>query len=624
MAKRKAKGGKPRDRLHRGDVVAPELHESEKPAKSSRGGWFSAGAIREIVESVVIAFVLAFLFRTFEAEAFVIPTGSMAPTLMGRHKDVICPKCGYQFQVSASDEVDHDTGARKPGVNIQSGTCPMCRFPMDFKPGNPYGDSYPSYKGDRILVVKFPYQFGDPERFDVAVFKFPGKARTNYIKRIVGLPGETIAISDGDLFFRPGRESVDLGQFQIARKPPKKLRAMLQLVYDNDHVPGELIESGWPARWTPIDGDDAASGWQASGDSRSFSTDGSAPGDAWIGYRHVVPSLDDWQFLEEGKMPPDNPSPSAQLITDFSAYNTGVRTLSSAEQRERPIYFEHSHNVSPEEMLTGDQLGLHWVGDLAVECELEVGSNSGDVVFELVEGGRVFGCRIDLANGKAVMSIDGLTEFRPVAETGVCGPGTYEIMFSNVDDELLLWVDGDVVDFDGPTTYGPLGNTRPKKDDLQPARIGSRGAAIRVDHLKIHRDIYYIAQRGGGGGPITDFTIQPYQRTYDSHGDSGRAERKEHTRVVSNPDAWAACSRRRVTFPLEEDQFLVLGDNSAESKDSRLWEGGGLPRLPHYVSRELLIGKALFIYWPHSLDRIPGTDIPAWFFPNFWRMWFVR
>ena len=45
---------------------------------------------RETVESLVIAFTLALLFRAFEAEAFVIPTGSMAPTLMGRHKDLDC------------------------------------------------------------------------------------------------------------------------------------------------------------------------------------------------------------------------------------------------------------------------------------------------------------------------------------------------------------------------------------------------------------------------------------------------------------------------------------------------------------------------------------------------------
>jgi len=60
--------------------------------------------LRETVESVAIAFILAFLFRTFEAEAFVIPTGSMAPTLQGRHKDADCPKCGYHYRVSASAE----------------------------------------------------------------------------------------------------------------------------------------------------------------------------------------------------------------------------------------------------------------------------------------------------------------------------------------------------------------------------------------------------------------------------------------------------------------------------------------------------------------------------------------
>ena len=35
------------------------------------------------------------------------------------------------------------------------------------------------------------------------------------------------------------------------------------------------------------------------------------------------------------------------------------------------------------------------------------------------------------------------------------------------------------------------------------------------------------------------------------------------------------------------------------------------------MDRDLLIGKALFIYWPHSWDQIPGTKIPLPFFPNF-------
>ncbi len=68
-------------------------------------------AIRETVESVIIAFVLAFLFRTFEAEAFVIPTGSMAPTLMGKHKDLECPMCHFRYQVSASDNQENNEPA---------------------------------------------------------------------------------------------------------------------------------------------------------------------------------------------------------------------------------------------------------------------------------------------------------------------------------------------------------------------------------------------------------------------------------------------------------------------------------------------------------------------------------
>src|SRR4051794_36437731 len=61
---------------------------------------------RETVEAIVVAMILALLVRGFEAEAFVIPTGSMAPTLMGRHKEVTCPQCGYVYAVNASEEVE--------------------------------------------------------------------------------------------------------------------------------------------------------------------------------------------------------------------------------------------------------------------------------------------------------------------------------------------------------------------------------------------------------------------------------------------------------------------------------------------------------------------------------------
>ena len=69
----------------------------------------------------------------------------------------------------------------------------------------------------------------------------------------------------------------------------------------------------------------------------------------------------------------------------------------------------------------------------------------------------------------------------------------------------------------------------------------------------------------------------------------------------------------------------MLGDNSAASKDSRLWLAG------HHVDRRLLIGRALVVFWPHAVPaswavplRFRGWDLrlPSW--PNFGRMRFVR
>src|SRR6476659_4631953 len=110
------------------DVSGKIAAKSAKPAAQVK-----SHAVRETVESIVIAFVLAFLFRTFEAEAFVIPTGSMAPTLMGRHKDVVCPKCGYRYQVSASEEESEDPH-RQTSLCI-AGKCPMCQYVLPMRPG---------------------------------------------------------------------------------------------------------------------------------------------------------------------------------------------------------------------------------------------------------------------------------------------------------------------------------------------------------------------------------------------------------------------------------------------------------------------------------------------------------
>lgn len=103
-----------------GPAKVEETSKSKKKAPDSPRDSF-----REVVETVVFVIVLVLLLKTFVAEAFVIPTGSMATTLLGYHKDITCPKCQYQFTVNASQEVeDQGRGQQK----VTGCTCPNCRF----------------------------------------------------------------------------------------------------------------------------------------------------------------------------------------------------------------------------------------------------------------------------------------------------------------------------------------------------------------------------------------------------------------------------------------------------------------------------------------------------------------
>ncbi|MFC1809441.1 signal peptidase I [Candidatus Omnitrophota bacterium] len=93
--------------------------------------------IKEWLEPIIIAFILAMFIRTFFVQAFKIPTGSMRDTLL---------------------------------------------------------------EGDRILVAKMLYWFKEPERGDVIVFKYPEDRKRDFIKRLIAKPNETVRITDGNVY----------------------------------------------------------------------------------------------------------------------------------------------------------------------------------------------------------------------------------------------------------------------------------------------------------------------------------------------------------------------------------------------------------------------------------------
>ena len=552
-----------------------------KPRKSE--GFWGSKSTRETVESIVVAFILAFLFRTFEAEAFVIPTGSMAPTLMGRHKDVYCPQCGFNYRASASDENPDNAGGR---ANVVKCSCPICAYVMDCNrsgAANSHGQKERTYNGDRILVSKFSYQIGNPKRWDVIVFKYPGNAKMNYIKRLIGLPNEMVRIQHGDIFVAENT-SGDTSEFRIARKQPHKLLAMLQLVHDNQYCSQALLGAGWPSRWQTVTGSSEPS-WteQQTPDRHSIARSRQT-------WTYDDPQNETLSWIRYGAFPPDLPSPELWRNIEAGRLNGKIPT-NKVQFGFVTDHYEYNQSRTQFGHRPGQNRPSNWVGDLAVEAQVEVEQNAGNLAFELVEGGHVLNCDFDLATGTASLSVDGgqgsfLGEHEQPdsttrsAGTKIQGPGKYRIMLANCDDQLVLWVNGKVVAFDGPTTYAHLDNNEPTSADHWPVGISAQGTKLSIDSLRVYRDVFYIA---------TDFD--------------------KMSRLISNVPGG-------VTFSMSDDQFFVLGDNSPASKDSRLWRVRSSD--PHWVDRELLIGKALFIYWPHSrADVFP-------FCPNIPRMGFVR
>lgn len=112
-----------------------------KKTKDKKGFSF-----RENIEAVTMAIAIALLFKVFILEVSKIPSGSMQPTLMG----------------------------------------------------NPTTQVF-----DRVLVDKLSFQFRDPERFEIVVFKHPLERSRVMVKRLVGMPGEELRIAHGDLWVRP-------------------------------------------------------------------------------------------------------------------------------------------------------------------------------------------------------------------------------------------------------------------------------------------------------------------------------------------------------------------------------------------------------------------------------------
>jgi signal peptidase I len=147
--------------------------KTERAALETRSVSKSNSRLRENVEAILIAVLIALFIRTFVVQAFKIPSGSMKQTLLiGDH--ILVNKFIY-------------------GVKI------------------PYLDTV-------ILPVK------DPQHGDIVVFRYPVDPKKDFIKRVIGVGGDVVEIRDKAVFINGKRVAHDYGFYTDTRNLPANLR----------------------------------------------------------------------------------------------------------------------------------------------------------------------------------------------------------------------------------------------------------------------------------------------------------------------------------------------------------------------------------------------------------------
>lgn len=489
------------------DLLAPAPAADEAVPQPRRAGLHAA----EVTQTVLVGLTLALIFRAFFIEPFVIPTGSMSPTLLGAHATQRCADCGWQYDfcpLSAGGA----TFELPPRV-----ICPNCRAPL-----RPEPDRTPPRAGDRILVEKWPVSLGLPlQRWDVVVFREPITLQQHFIKRLVGLPGEAVEIIDGDVYIDGA----------IARKPPHVQEGLWQDVYDQSHVPRPGTPAAQLARW--------------------IAPDNTADGEGWHG-----------------------------LDTRVIRYHSrgGARRLCFT-----PADRDYFEDFSPHNRGTADNV----VRDVRISFELTPLAD-GELVCEIVRGPLRLQARVRTGAGASLELVDrrdgaiawSALVARPSVVLKPGQPVAVEVAYVDrrayvrLDRQTQFDTGADLDRIDLPVEAAP-----------QPVGVSLLAGdfACELRRLRIDRDVYYTRTR-------------------------------ETRRALPGEP-----------FQLEADEYFVLGDNSADSHDSREWAASpgwtAVGVRPGVVAGGQIVGRAVFVYLPALL---PMDSQGRWHIPNLGQVRWIR
>jgi len=370
----------------------------------------------------------------------VVPSGSMAPALLGAHYDVKCRQCGFRFAC--------DADPAPPSGRVVCPNCGFCDNPLA---------SATLCGGDRVLLDRSAWRWRRPQRWEMAAFAHPQQPGMLCVKRIVGLPGEEIQIRDGDVY-ADGR---------IVRKNLDQLRAMAIAVYDANCQPDQ---SAAPPRWQP---QGPSGGWRINRGLFLHAAGSGSPAAEpvdWCVYhhRHGWPGL----HGHTGELPIDDDDP----------YNAGRGRRSDETRPVRDL------------LLQLRIVRTKGAGQLLVR----LAAGGRQYTLRLDPQRRHYQ---GLCDGQVLSGTGGPLDWTPGSHRLEVAYCDRQFMAALDGQMLVCWNDDDdrrpqaAASRRQPDASGPQ---RPSNDptSLQPAAVGAAGLEVEICDVRLARDVYYAAPPG--------------------------------------------------------------------------------------------------------------------------------
>jgi len=498
----------------------------------------TSSKIREYAESLSIAFILAMIIRCFVLEAFKIPTGSMEPTLRGDPSE-----------------------------------------------------------GDRILVSKFYYTVHDPERWDIFVFYCPDREKRDkhYIKRLIGKPGETIRIYNGNIYVngKLAQKPPDVQQTLWRKLADEKMVLGAELLYRLNNDRGiearwvrevnaieyeeqlRLLENHTPAEYVYLSSKRRAesalpkkissAGLPETFGMRRYGTS-SPEYTVWLKQRNDddprIRKLND-RYLADAPALLKSGMLKAWDLNGFNLKDDGglvaADDSASAVYRRKLVdgrFSDHLEWITDGRFVRQDPrigAGQNDVGDIKLRLDVVIPESGGSWSAATQGNGMQFEVKLSAGNGgKARLELRRDGEEVASDESESTGSGKFTVTLANVDGICSAAATG--------ASGGESGAFSVTNDyrnltvlDGKPSTLRIQATkGVSVDDIELWRDVYYCKDT---------------QRTLDGKREWGKDG----------------------SYVLRDNEFLALGDNSTNSADSRYW--GPVPG-PN------IVGKAFFILTP--------------------------